>query len=183
MIYLQLFFIFFKIGLFGFGGGYAMLSMIQSDIVTQYHWLTMEQFTNIVAISQMTPGPIGLNCATYVGYTATGDVWGSILATFALLLPSFVIMIIVSGIVIKLKENPYVIALFQGLRPAIVGLLLAAVLLLMTPENFSTPTTDAFQFGVSIALFIGTFIATKWFRISPILMIVLSGIAGFFIYM
>lgn len=183
MIYFQLFITFFKIGLFGFGGGYAMLSMIQADIVNQYHWLTMEQFTNIIAISQMTPGPIGLNCATYVGYTTTGDIWGSILASLALLLPSFIIMIIVSGIVIKFKENPYVIALFQGLRPAIIGLLLAAVLLLMTPENFSTLTTDSFQFWISVSLFIGTFVATKWLKISPILMIVLSGIAGFFIYM
>lgn len=160
-----------------------MISMIQADIVNQYHWLTMEQFTNIVAISQMTPGPIGLNCATYVGYTTTGDFLGSILATFALLLPSFFIMIIISGIIIKFKENRYVKALFQGLRPAIIGLLLAAVLLLMTPENFSTPSTDLFQFCISVALFMITFVATKWLKISPILMIVLSGIAGFFIYM
>ena len=77
MIYLQLFYTFFKIGLFGFGGGYAMLSMIQGEVVTRYDWLTPQEFTDIVAISQMTPGPIGINSATYVGFTATGSVWGS----------------------------------------------------------------------------------------------------------
>ena len=77
MIYLQLFYTFFKIGLFGFGGGYAMLSMIQGEVVTRYGWVTSQEFTDIVAISQMTPGPIGINAATYVGFTSTGSVWGS----------------------------------------------------------------------------------------------------------
>ena len=76
MIYLQLFYTFFKIGLFGFGGGYAMLSMIQGEVVTRYGWVTSQEFTDIVAISQMTPGPIGINAATYVGFTSTGSVWG-----------------------------------------------------------------------------------------------------------
>ena len=81
MIYLQLFYTFFKIGLFGFGGGYAMLSMIQGEVVTRYGWVSSQEFTDIVAISQMTPGPIGINAATYVGFTSTGSVWGSIIAT------------------------------------------------------------------------------------------------------
>lgn len=76
MIYLQLFYTFFKIGLFGFGGGYAMLSMIQGEVVTRYGWVSSQEFTDIVAISQMTPGPIGINAATYVGFTSTGSVWG-----------------------------------------------------------------------------------------------------------
>lgn len=94
MLYLNLFYTFFKIGLFGFGGGYAMLSMIQGEVVTRHGWLTPQEFTDIVAISQMTPGPIGINSATYIGYTATGSVWGSVLATLALVLPSFIIMLI-----------------------------------------------------------------------------------------
>ena len=92
MIYLQLFYTFFKIGLFGFGGGYAMLSMIQGEVVTRYGWVSSQEFTDIVAISQMTPGPIGINAATYVGFTSTGSVWGSIIATFAVVLPSFILM-------------------------------------------------------------------------------------------
>lgn len=96
MIFLQLFYTFFKIGLFGFGGGYAMLSMIQGEVVTRYGWLSPQEFTDIVAISQMTPGPIGINSATYVGFTATGSVWGSIVATFAVVLPSFLLMLTIS---------------------------------------------------------------------------------------
>ena len=90
MIYLQLFYTFFKIGLFGFGGGYAMLSMIQGEVVTRYGWVSSQEFTDIVAISQMTPGPIGINAATYVGFTSTGSVWGSIIASFAVVLPSWI---------------------------------------------------------------------------------------------
>lgn len=96
MIYLQLFYTFFKIGLFGFGGGYAMLSMIQGEVVTRYDWVSTQEFTDIVAISQSTPGPIGINAATYVGFTATGSVWGSVIATFAVVLPSFILMLTIS---------------------------------------------------------------------------------------
>ena len=85
MLYFQLFITFFQIGLFGFGGGYAMLSLIQGEVVTRYGWLTAQEFTDIVAISQMTPGPIGINSATYVGYQATGSVLGSIIATYSYL--------------------------------------------------------------------------------------------------
>ena len=101
MLYLQLFWTFFKIGLFGFGGGYAMLSLIQGEVVTAHGWLTSQQFTDIVAVSQMTPGPIGINSATYVGFTATGSVWGSVVATFAVCLPSFILMLTISKFFLK----------------------------------------------------------------------------------
>ena len=100
MIYLQLFYTFFKIGLFGFGGGYAMLSMIQGEVGTRYGWVSSQEFTDIVAISQMTPGPIGINAATYVGFTSTGSVWGSIIATFAVVLPSFSSLTFISLIIL-----------------------------------------------------------------------------------
>ena len=95
MIYLYLFITFFEIGLFGFGGGYGMLSLIQNEVVRTHHWLTMSEFTDIVAISQMTPGPVGINSATYCGYTAVKNagfdapmaILGSTTATFALVLP------------------------------------------------------------------------------------------------
>ena len=100
----QLFWTFFLIGLFGFGGGYAMLSLIQGEVVEHYHWMTMGQFTDIVAVSQSTPGPIGINSATYVGYTALVNagyepywgILGSFLATFAVVLPSFILMLLIS---------------------------------------------------------------------------------------
>lgn len=104
LLLLKLFYTFFKIGLFGFGGGYAMISMIQGEVVTRYEWLSSSDFTDIIAISQMTPGPIGINSATYVGYTAMVNagyshavgILGSTVATFSVVLPSFILMIFIS---------------------------------------------------------------------------------------
>ena len=190
MLFLELFLTFFQIGLFGFGGGYAMLSMIQGEVVTRYGWITASEFTDIVAISQMTPGPIGINSATYVGYTAVtnagySELWailGSITATFAVILPSFILMIAISKFFLKYQKHPMVEAVFRGLRPAVVGLLAAAALVLMTPENFGDYRTDMYQFVVSVAIFLVAFIGTRKFKVSPILMIVLCGAAGFLLY-
>lgn len=182
MLYLQLFYTFFKIGLFGFGGGYAMLSMIQGEVVTQYGWLSSQEFTDIVAISQMTPGPIGINAATYVGYTASGNIWGSVIATFAVVLPSFILMLTISKFFLKYQKHPVVESVFNGLRPAVVGLLASAALVLMNTENFGSPSTDTYSFVVSVILFLIAFIGTRKFRINPILMIVACGIAGLLLY-
>lgn len=182
MLYLQLFYTFFKIGLFGFGGGYAMLSMIQGEVVTQYGWLSSQEFTDIVAISQMTPGPIGINAATYVGYTASGNVWGSVIATFAVILPSFILMLTISKFFLKYQKHPTVESVFKGLRPAVVGLLASAALVLMNTENFGSPSTDMYSFVVSVILFLIAFIGTCKFRINPILIIVACGIAGLLLY-
>lgn len=148
MIYLQLFYTFFKIGLFGFGGGYAMLSMIQGEVVTRYDWVSTQEFTDIVAISQSTPGPIGINAATYVGFTATGSIWGSVIATFAVVLPSFILMLTISKFFLKYQKHPAVEAVFSGLRPAVVGLLASAALVLMNVENFGSPTDDTYTFVI-----------------------------------
>ena len=182
MIFLQLFYTFFKIGLFGFGGGYAMLSMIQGEVVTRYEWLSTQEFTDIVAISQMTPGPIGINCATYVGFTATGSVWGSVLATFAVMLPSFILMLTISKFFLKYQKHPVVEAVFSGLRPAVVGLLASAALVLMTKENFSSPTEDLYTFIISCIIFIVAFVGTRRYNISPIAMIIGCGLAGLILY-
>ena len=186
MIFLHLFTTFFIIGLFGFGGGYGMLSLIQGEVVHNWHWMTTSEFTDIVAISQMTPGPIGINSATYCGYTAVHNLGynaamsmlGSLTATFALVLPSLVLMILISKMFLKYMNAPAVQSVFCGLRPAVVGLLGAAALLLMTPENFSTPEDNPWQFWISVALFAATFIGTKYMKINPIRMICYSGIAG-----
>lgn len=182
MIYLQLFYTFFKIGLFGFGGGYAMLSMIQGEVVTQYGWVSSQEFTDIVAISQMTPGPIGINAATYVGFTTTGNIWGSIIATFAVVLPSFILMLTISKFFLKYQKHPTVESVFKGLRPAVVGLLASAALVLMNVENFGSPTKDTYTFIISIIIFTAAFIGTKKYKINPILMIIACGIAGLFLY-
>lgn len=182
MIFLHLFYTFFKIGLFGFGGGYAMLSMIQAEVVTRYNWLSAQEFTDIVAISQMTPGPIGINAATYVGFTATGSVAGSFVATFAVMLPSFILMLAISKFFLKYQKHPAVEAVFSGLRPAVVGLLASAALVLMNAENFSSPREDSYSFLVSIGIFLVAFIGTKKYKVNPILMIIACGIAGLILY-
>lgn len=182
MIYLQLFYTFFKIGLFGFGGGYAMLSMIQGEVVTRYDWLTPQEFTDIVAISQMTPGPIGINSATYVGFTATGSVWGSVIATLAVVLPSFILMLTISKLFLKYQKHPAVEAVFAGLRPAVVGLLASAALVLMNAENFGSPTEDTRSFVISCIIFLLAFVGTKKYKLNPIGMIVACGVAGLILY-
>ena len=190
MLFLQLFYTFFKIGLFGFGGGYAMLSMIQGEVVTRYGWITPTEFTDIVAIRQMTPGPICINSATYVGYTAIVNagyapwmgVLGSATATGAVVLPSFLLMLTISRLLLKHKNHPTVTAIFSGLRPAVVGLLAAAALLLMNSENFGHWETSPLQFTISILLFIAAFLGVKVFKLSPILIILLAGAAGGIIY-
>ena len=185
MIFLSLFYTFFLIGLFGFGGGYGMISLIQAQVVYEHHWMTSAEFTNIIAISQITPGPIGINTATYCGYTAvynlTGDTFlamlGSCTATFALMLPCFVLMIVISKLFMKYMNTSLVQSVFLGLRPAVVGLLAAATLLLANKENFSTPD-NPWQFYVSIFLFAATFVGTKWVGINPIRMILYAAFAG-----
>lgn len=182
MLYIQLFYTFFKIGLFGFGGGYAMLSLIQDDVVSNYGWLTSQEFTDIVAISQMTPGPIGINSATYVGFTATGSVWGSFIATFAVVLPSFILMITISKFFLRYQKHPAVEAVFKGLRPAVVGLLASAALGLMTVENFNSPGKDTYSFIISCLIFIVAFVGTKKYKVNPILMIIVCGVIGLILY-
>ncbi|MDR0894689.1 MAG: chromate transporter [Prevotellaceae bacterium] len=182
MLFIQLFYTFFKIGLFGFGGGYAMLSLIQGEVVTRYGWISPQEFTDIVAVSQMTPGPIGINAATYVGYMATGSAWGSAVATLAVVLPSFILMLSISKLLLKYRKHPIVEAIFSGLRPAIVGLLAAAALTLMTTANFSSPDADLRAFIISCVLFVTTFVATRYFKINPILMILIAGATGWVLY-
>ena len=163
-----------------------MLSVIQGEVVSRHSWLTAAEFTDIVAISQMTPGPIGINSATYVGYTAvlnaTGSealaVAGSFAASFAVMLPSIVLMLIVARFLLKFSKHPAVESVFKGLRPAVVGLIASAALLLMTEENFGSFSDTPLQFWVSVGLFIAAFVAMKFFKVSPILILVLAGAFG-----
>jgi len=186
MIFLYLFVTFFEIGLFGFGGGYGMLSLIQNETVEHWHWLTSSQFTDIVAISQMTPGPIGINSATYCGYTACVNagysapmaILGSATATFALVLPSLILMVLISKMFLKYMKTNTVQSVFAGLRPAVVGLLAAATLLLCTKDNFSAPSENMWQFVISVLLFLATFVGTLVFKVNPIKMILMSAFAG-----
>ena len=123
----------------------------------------------------MTPGPIGINAATYVGFTSTGSVWGSIVATFAVVFPSFILMLTISKFFLKYQKHPVVESIFAGLRPAVVGLLASAALVLMNTENFSSPKEDTYSFIISI-------IGTRKYKTNPILMIIACGIAGLLFY-
>ena len=189
MLLVELFVTFFKIGLFSFGGGYGMLSVIQGEVVTRYGWLSMSEFTDIVAISQMTPGPIGINSATYVGYTAMNNAYGSmplavlgsLTASFAVMLPSLLLMLIVSRYLMKYSNSRGVNAVFRVLRPAVVGLIASAALLLMSRENYGSCDTEPLRFVVSIAITVAAFVAMRR-KVSPILILVVSAVFGALFY-
>lgn len=174
MIYWQIFKTFFKIGLFNFGGGYPMISFIQNEVVLKHGWLSNGEFTDIVAVSQMTPGPVGINMATYTGYAATDTVWGAFLATFAVCLPSFIVMILVARYFLKYQDKPAVQAVFKGLRPAIIGLIAAAALVLCDGQNFIDKK--------SYLIFIISFLLLLRFKLHPIRLICLAGITGIIFY-
>ena len=174
MIYLQLFYTFFIIGLFTFGGGYAMLSLIQNQVVVNHAWITAQEFTDMVAISQMTPGPIGINSATYVGYAVSGNIFGSVVATIAVTLPSFIIILLICRIYAKFKESNVFASLMKTIRPIVIGMIGAAAGILVTDENFIDWT--------SWVLFAAAFIGGQWLKINPILLIVAGGVIGYIIY-
>ncbi len=187
MIYLKLIWSYLKIGLFGFGGGYAMLSLIEREIVGP-GWITEKVFTDIVAISQMTPGPIGINSATYIGYVAPqlngfpSPVWGilgSVLCTLVVILPSFLLVAYSSHFISRHKESVAIKGIFMGLRPVVIGLIASAALLLMNEENFGSNASELIVSIIMAAVALGVVLFTK---IHPILIIIASGVAGFFIY-
>ena len=179
-ILLILFFVFFKIGMFSFGGGYAILPLIQADVVDLHKWVNVQQFTDIVAISQVTPGPISLNAATYVGYligNKTGF-WDAFImgtvATLGLILPSVIIMTIFSKFYLKFQDNKYMDNAFAGLKIVVVGLILAAAIMLIDKNNFID--------WKSVAIFIiSVTLVLKW-KVNPILLTLIAAIAGIIIY-
>ncbi|HUN14637.1 MULTISPECIES: chromate transporter [unclassified Alistipes] len=187
MVLWQLFVSYLKIGFFGFGGGYAMLSLIQNEVVVQHGWMTNAQFADIVAVSQITPGPIAINSATYVGYTVglqTGYTWcgilGSVIATLAVCLPSLTLMMLVARFFLKLKGNRWVEGAMRGMRPVVIGMIAAAALLLIFPRS-DNPDDLNFIDGWSWALFGAVFVGS-WRKVNPILLICLSAAAGIAIY-
>lgn len=180
-MYLALFVSFFKIGLFGFGGGYAMLPLIEHEIVDTHQWISISDFTDIVAISQTTPGPIAFNSATYIGYSTVTEmgfaqgygVIGSAICTLAVSIPSLILMTLVTAFFFRLKNNPWLQSALSVLKPAIIGLIASAALILITPYNF-IDYKSWIIFAVVLVATIG--------KIDPILLIFLSGVAGFILY-
>ena len=196
VLFLQLFWVFFLIGLFTFGGGYAMLSLIQTQVVVSHSWLSESAFTDIVAISQMTPGPVGINCATYVGYEVLHEaganhlvgILGSLTATLAVVLPSFMIVLTIVKFYTKFKENKLFEGVMSWLRPAVVGLIGAAALILMFKVNWNGPLPDIsvvkenFSDWTSWLLFAAAMVASLLFKIGPIPIILAGGLLGLLIY-
>ena len=162
--------------MFGFGGGYAHVVLIQYEVVDHHHWLTLQQFTDVVAISQMTPGPIGINSATYVGYAVTQSVWGAVVATVAVCLPSFILVLLISYFFVKCKDNKYIKAANVS-TTAHVRII----------DSCCCPIADEqgkFQQdgNSNTCIFAAAFGVTWKWHLHPILLIILAGIAGFLLY-
>ncbi len=186
MIFLQLFYSYLKIGFFGFGGGYAMLSLVQNEVVVQHEWISNAEFADIVAVSQITPGPIAINSATYIGYTVaahrTGSPWlgllGALVATVSVCLPALTIMLLLTRFFLKIHGHPLVTGIMAGMRPVVIGMIAAAALLLMFPaEEEGGSFVDAWSWVLFGAVF-----AASLKKVNPILLILLSAVAGVLIY-
>lgn len=179
MIYLQLFWTYLKIGIFGFGGGYAMLSMIQFEVVDNRGWMTIEEFADIVALSQMTPGPVSINIATFIGYTV-GGFWGSLVATAAIVLPSLLMLLFVLKYLFKNQDNYIVKTTLALMKPVIAGLIFVAALMMMNTSSFCD--FGLHQSNISVIICAVSFVAVFWAKINPILIIIASGLVGYLIY-
>ena len=193
---LQLAWTFFVIGAFTIGGGYAMLSLIQNQVVVEHPWITESAFTDIVAVSQMTPGPIGINSATYVGYdvlfNATGSqflgICGSLTATIALMIPSFIIMLLIVKFYLKFKNSKLYAGTMSWLKPCVVGLIGAAAIILIFKTTWinGIPSvqvvSDNFPDWKSWCLLGGAFVAGYWGKVNPICIILAGGALGLLLY-
>ena len=175
MIYLRLIWTFIKIGVLGFGGGYAMLSMIMQEVVEKNAWMTSSEFADMVAISQMTPGPVSINIATYVGYETAGYI-GATLSTLALCLPSMLMVILLAHFLFNKKHKTITDNALKILKPAIAGLILSAGIAMMNANNFSD--AGLHRHNISIAICALSFIASYFFKANPIILIVVAGVAG-----
>ena len=179
MIYLELFWTFFKIGAFTFGGGYAMLPLIQEQVLA-HGWLDEQAIIDFIAVSECTPGPFAVNIATYVG-AETGGVLGSVCAMLGVILPSFIIILAVAKCYEKFKESKIVKGCMSGLKPAVVGLIGASVISVganvFFPEAFSTAIFTQTQFYASLVIFLIALI-TALKKVHPILIICISAVLG-----
>ena len=169
---LQLFISFFKIGAFSFGGGYAMLPFIKKEIIEVHHWLTTSEFIDILAVSEMTPGPIAINSATFLGYKVAGVI-GSIAATLAVVLPSFIVISLIYHFYTKFRNSPYVDWAFKGIRPVVLGLIASASI---------SVAKDAFIDLKSVIIAAVLFYVVSFKKLNPIIAIVLAGVIGVLVY-
>ena len=195
MIFFQLFYTFLLIGAFTFGGGYSMVALIQDEVVVRHQWMTAAEFTDLLAVSQMTPGPVGINTATYAGYTAVlnagypqwAAVLGSLLASLSVIIIPVALVMIVGNWLLRHKDKPCMAIVLRVLRLAVIGLIAAAALQLMPALFSSTPTgtVSIFNFQLSIfnlLIFLAVFLLSLRKKTSPILLILSSGLVGLIVY-
>lgn len=180
MLWLTLFFEFFKTGLFSIGGGLATIPFLY-EMMERYHWFTESDLLNMIAISESTPGPVGVNMATYVGYHVTdNNVFGAVWATFALVLPSVIVICAIAKVLQAYRKNPYVQDMFYGLRPATAALILSAAIgvfiSVIMPDKQLVFNA---QLGLTLVIMAGIWLFTKIFKnIHPIAIICLSAAIG-----
>lgn len=181
----RLFWAFFQIGLFSFGGGYAAVPQIQNQIVEKQGWLEMTQFADLITIAEMTPGPIAVNSATFVGQQLAGF-WGAVVCTAGCVLPSFLIVLVLSWLYFKYRNLKTVQGILTGLRPAIVAMIASAGLSLLALALFDASPMDIvisdFRMTEGILFLISLFLLRK-FKANPIMIIFGSGIVGTIIYL
>ena len=179
MIYLELFISFLKIGLFSFGGGYAAMPLIQDQVVTAHRWLSMPEFTDLITISEMTPGPIGINSSTFVGIRVAG-VPGAVIAMIGYVLPACVLVSVLAKLYEKYRDMTYIQGTLRGLRPAIVALIAAAgvniLLLALTGEGEA-----AFNF-IGLGIFAAAFLVLRRWKPNPIVVMLGCGVLGGILY-
>lgn len=199
MIFFQLFYTFLLIGAFTFGGGYSMIALIQNEVVVHHGWMTAAEFTDLLAVSQMTPGPVGINTATYAGYTAVlnagypqwAAVAGSLIASFAVIVIPVALVLLVSQWLLRHKDNPRVASVMRFLRLAVIGLIAAAALQLFV-DTFDVDTLIHFHnnlsnyqrinLSTSAVIFLAVFLLSFRKKASPILLILASGLVGLIVY-
>jgi len=188
LIYLELYWSFLQIGLFSFGGGYASLPLIQKQVVEIHHWLTMNEFIDIITISQMTPGPIAINAATFVG-TRIGGLLGAIIATLGSVTPSLIIVLTIACFYSKYKDLWFVRGILQGLRPAVVALIASSALAIILTSFFSGEAASWFSIDlaaldkISLLIFLGALVVLRKFKLDPIIVMVISGVVGIIFYL
>lgn len=187
MIYLDLFLGFLKVGLFSFGGAYAAIPLIR-DVVLSYGWMDDEMLSYMIAVSESTPGPIMVNVATYVG-TSQGGVLGALVATFAVVLPSFLIILILTAILSKVTKNKYLQAVLKGVKPCVAGIILATGCWMVFENVFGANVAeiDADVRAVIITVILGVIYfgqkailgkKDRKLKISPIMLIMISAVLG-----
>ena len=184
MIYLELFWSFFQVGLFSIGGGYAAMPLIQTQVVDQHAWLTLNEFIDVITISQMTPGPIGINSATFVGIKIAG-IGGALVATLGCVLPSCIIVLTLAHFYFKYQYLTAVRGILNGLRPAIIAMIASAGLSILLSASFAggvLPASLADVSWIGILLFLAAFFILRKWKLNPVWVMIGCGIIGMFLY-